>query len=123
MATSALGHFAAMTLVISFTVQAFTLKRSSRDMPGLRGVPAGKLIDPAMGTHVLTGFVMTAIMALGHFVAMTLTMSLIIPALTLKRSSRVMPGLRGTPAAVIVLSRIGSTGLRNVATTLWLPIH
>uniref|UniRef100_A0A1B0BFC0 Uncharacterized protein n=1 Tax=Glossina palpalis gambiensis TaxID=67801 RepID=A0A1B0BFC0_9MUSC len=55
-------------------------------------------IVTAIGTHVLTGFVMTAIMALGHFAAMTLTMSLIIPALTLKRSSRVMPGLRGTPA-------------------------
>lgn len=57
-----------------------------------------------MGTHVLTGFVMTAIMALGHFVAMTVTMSLIIPALTLKRSSRVMPGLRGTPAGITTSS-------------------
>ncbi|KAI9576828.1 hypothetical protein GQX74_005708 [Glossina fuscipes] len=40
MATSALGHFATMALVISFTVQALILKRSSRDMPGLRGAPA-----------------------------------------------------------------------------------
>lgn len=45
-----------------------------------------------------------ATIALGQFLAMELAMSLIMPALTLKRSSRVIPGLRGTPAGITTTS-------------------
>lgn len=45
-----------------------------------------------------------ATIALGQFLAMELAMSLMMPALTLKRSSRVIPGLRGTPAGITTTS-------------------
>ena len=51
-----------------------------------------------MGTVELTGFEMTAIAAFGHTFAQAVANVLTIPALILKRSSRVMPGFRGTPA-------------------------
>lgn len=57
-----------------------------------------------MGTQVLTGLVIMATIALGHCLAMFVAMSLIMPALTLKRSSRVIPGLRGTPAGITTTS-------------------
>mmetsp|Transcript_45416 Transcript_45416/g.90921 ORF Transcript_45416/g.90921 Transcript_45416/m.90921 type:complete len:222 (-) Transcript_45416:279-944(-) len=54
----------------------------------------------AMGTVELTGFEMMSRHAFGHAWAAASTRFLTIPALVLKRSSRVMPGLRGTPAGI-----------------------
>mmetsp|Transcript_8794 Transcript_8794/g.12798 ORF Transcript_8794/g.12798 Transcript_8794/m.12798 type:complete len:80 (+) Transcript_8794:1548-1787(+) len=59
----------------------------------------------------LTGFEMMAMMALGQWVAQPSTSALTIEALMLKRSSRVIPGLRGTPAGITTRS----DPLRHVA--------
>ena len=45
----------------------------------------------------LTGFEMMVIMALGHLTAQASTRSRTMEALMLNKSSRVIPGLRGTP--------------------------
>lgn len=37
----ALGQFFAQAAAMDLTMDAFVLKRSSRDIPGLRGTPAG----------------------------------------------------------------------------------
>ena len=47
---------------------------------------------------------MMPIKALGHDWAQALIKSLTIDALVLNKSSRVMPGLRGTPAGIITTS-------------------
>lgn len=61
----------------------------------------------AIGTMELTGLVMMAKIALGLFLAMEMARSRTIDAFTLKRSSRVMPGLRGTPAGTTTRSASG----------------
>ena len=53
-----------------------------------------------MGTVELTGLEMMQSMALGHASAHAATRLRTIEPLVLKRSSRVMPGLRGTPAGI-----------------------
>lgn len=51
-----------------------------------------------------TGFVMMARIALGEFLATLAARSRTIDALVLNRSSRVIPGLRGTPAGITTTS-------------------
>ena len=63
-------------------------------MPLLRNTCA------AIGTKVFTGFVTIPIQALGQISATFSTRFLIIPALILKRSARVIPGLRASPAVI-----------------------
>lgn len=58
----------------------------------------------AIGTVELTGFEMIPINALGQDWAQALIKSLTIDALVLNKSSRVMPGLRGTPAGMMTTS-------------------
>ena len=58
----------------------------------------------AIGTVELTGFEITFSSALGHASAHAETKSRTMPALILNRSSRVMPGLRGTPAGMMTTS-------------------
>lgn len=55
----------------------------------------------------LTGLVMIAMMALGDSLATTVARSRTIEALVLNRSSRVIPGLRGTPAGITTRSAPG----------------
>lgn len=55
----------------------------------------------AIGTHEFTGFVMMPTKAFGQFREMAAAMSRTTPAFVLNRSSRLMPGLRGTPAGMI----------------------
>ena len=52
----------------------------------------------------LTGLDITLRMASGQCLAQFDTRSRTMPALILKRSSRVMPGLRGTPAGMMTTS-------------------
>ena len=54
-----------------------------------------------MGTVELTGLLMTAKKALGACTAAASAMEATMDAFVLKRSSRVMPGLRGTPAGMM----------------------
>ena len=58
----------------------------------------------AIGTVELTGLEMMLSSARGHASAHAATRSRTIPALILNRSSRVMPGLRGTPAGMMTTS-------------------
>mmetsp|Transcript_8810 Transcript_8810/g.21281 ORF Transcript_8810/g.21281 Transcript_8810/m.21281 type:complete len:215 (-) Transcript_8810:285-929(-) len=67
--------------------------------------PAFLRTSAAMGTVEFTGFEMTPIRASGQWSATPCTRVRTIPALMLKRSSRVMPGLRGTPAGMITRSQ------------------
>lgn len=55
----------------------------------------------AIGTHELTGFVIIPTNAFGQFREIAAAISRTIPAFVLKRSSRVMPGFRGTPAGMM----------------------
>lgn len=55
----------------------------------------------AIGTHEFTGLVIIARKAFGQLLETANAISRITPALVLKRSSRVIPGLRGTPAGII----------------------
>lgn len=57
-----------------------------------------------MGTIELTGLVMIARMALGAFLETATARSLTIEAFVLNKSSRLMPGLRGTPAGITTTS-------------------
>src|SRR5687767_9169924 len=57
-----------------------------------------------MGTVELTGLEIMRSLALGADSATALARSRTIEALVLKRSSRVMPGLRGTPAGIRTIS-------------------
>lgn len=63
-----------------------------------RYTPARLKISAAIGTVELTGLEMMHTQASGHVDAMASHRTATMPALMLKRSSRVMPGLRGTPA-------------------------
>mmetsp|Transcript_31268 Transcript_31268/g.79868 ORF Transcript_31268/g.79868 Transcript_31268/m.79868 type:complete len:205 (+) Transcript_31268:178-792(+) len=58
----------------------------------------------AIGTVELTGFEMIASTASGANLPHPSTSVLTIPAFVLNRSSRVMPGLRGTPAGITTTS-------------------
>lgn len=64
----------------------------------------------AMGTIELTGLVIMATTALGQTAAMHSVMSRTMVALVLKRSARVIPALRGTPAAIT--TRFAPVGLK-----------
>ena len=68
----------------------------------LRGsnTPAALRISAAMGTVELTGLEMIATSARGQYRATPCASVATIPALMLNKSSRVMPGLRGTPAGI-----------------------
>ena len=65
-----------------------------------------------MGTVELTGLEMMRTKALGQCWAMAWARSRTIPALMLKRSSRVIPGLRGTPAGMTTRSQPTRAALR-----------
>ena len=60
--------------------------------------PAFFSASAAMGTVELTGLEMMQTKALGHALATAFDRLATIVALTLNKSSLVMPGLRGTPA-------------------------
>ena len=66
--------------------------------------PAALSTSAAIGTVELTGLDITLRMASGQCLAQFDTRSRTMPALILKRSSRVMPGLRGTPAGMTTRS-------------------
>ena len=53
-----------------------------------------------MGTVELTGFEIIKMMAFGHASAQAATRLRTMEPLVLNKSSRVMPGLRGTPAGM-----------------------
>ena len=53
----------------------------------------------------LTGLVIMQMQALGQTLAQFLTKLAIMPALMLNKSSRVMPGLRATPAGMTTTSQ------------------
>ena len=59
----------------------------------------------AIGTVELTGLEMMAVMAPGQVLATPSVSAFTMEALVLKRSSRVMPGLRGTPAGMTTTSQ------------------
>lgn len=59
---------------------------------------------PRNGSYVLTGLAITRMLASGQESAQALAKSRTIEALVLKRSSRVIPGLRGTPAGMRTIS-------------------
>mmetsp|Transcript_13014 Transcript_13014/g.33529 ORF Transcript_13014/g.33529 Transcript_13014/m.33529 type:complete len:318 (+) Transcript_13014:249-1202(+) len=59
----------------------------------------------AIGTVELTGLEMIRMAALGQASAQPATKFFTMPALMLNRSSRVMPGLRGTPAGITTTSQ------------------
>lgn len=61
-------------------------------------LPARLNTSAAIGTVELTGLLMIATHASGHAAAIPSHRVATMPALMLNRSSRVMPGLRGTPA-------------------------
>mmetsp|Transcript_1212 Transcript_1212/g.2609 ORF Transcript_1212/g.2609 Transcript_1212/m.2609 type:complete len:302 (+) Transcript_1212:103-1008(+) len=63
-------------------------------------VPAALNTSAAIGTVELTGLEMMATQAWGQWRAIPSHRVRTMPALMLKRSSRVMPGLRGTPAGM-----------------------
>lgn len=58
----------------------------------------------AIGTVEFTGLEIMPMRAFGHAMEQALAKSRTIEALVLKRSSRVMPGLRGTPAGMMTTS-------------------
>jgi len=66
--------------------------------------PAFLSTSAHMGTVELTGLLMMSSAALGATCAATLAMLATMPALMEKRSSRDMPGLRGTPAGTTMTS-------------------
>jgi len=57
-----------------------------------------------MTTVELTGFAIIAIIARGQFLAQAETRSATIVAFVLNKSSRVIPGFRGTPAGITIRS-------------------
>merc|ERR1719464_1315239 len=63
---------------------------------------------------------MTKMQALGHTSAQAVTKVLTIPAFTLNKSSRVIPGLRGTPAGMTTTSQPSKDFFRSSPTK---PVH
>jgi hypothetical protein len=79
-------------------------------LPSAPSLPPARLnTSAAMGTVELTGFEMMATHASGQATAMALHRVATMPALMLNRSSRVMPGLRGTPAASLCGGSVAAT--------------
>mmetsp|Transcript_79572 Transcript_79572/g.221301 ORF Transcript_79572/g.221301 Transcript_79572/m.221301 type:complete len:200 (-) Transcript_79572:173-772(-) len=66
--------------------------------------PAALSVSATMGTVLFTGLEMMSRCALGQCLAAPAARALTMEALVLKRSSRVMPGLRGTPAGQTTMS-------------------
>ena len=64
----------------------------------------------AIATVALTGLVIIPINAFGQVSAQLATRFFTIPALTLKRSERAMPGLRATPAEINTISAFSRAG-------------
>ncbi|EPY32646.1 malate dehydrogenase [Strigomonas culicis] len=87
---------ASLTKVLARTRSSVVTPKS------LRGsyAPAFFSASAATGTVLLTGLLMTPMIALGEFLPTALARVCTMFALVLKRSSRVMPGLRGTPAGM-----------------------
>ena len=66
--------------------------------------PAALSTSAAIGTVELTGLEIMLTTALGACAATATARACTMPALMLNRSSRVMPGLRGTPAGIMTRS-------------------
>mmetsp|Transcript_33598 Transcript_33598/g.88238 ORF Transcript_33598/g.88238 Transcript_33598/m.88238 type:complete len:237 (+) Transcript_33598:1865-2575(+) len=79
--------------------------------------PAARRVSATIGTVELTGLVMMSTIALGQLVAIVRAIPMIIPALTAKRSSRVIPGFRGTPAGMT------TTSAPSRAVPSWSPVN
>ena len=75
--------------------------------------PAFFSTSAAMATVVLTGLVMIPMQAFGAVLAICCTRFFTIPALTLNRSERSMPGLRATPAEMRTTSAPTSAGVAS----------
>lgn len=80
-------------------------------------------ISQAIGTVELTGFEMIQTSASGHVWAIAVVKSATMVAFTLKRSSRVMPGLRGTPAGITTTSQPSSAFFSSAGPTCALTLH
>mmetsp|Transcript_23796 Transcript_23796/g.67295 ORF Transcript_23796/g.67295 Transcript_23796/m.67295 type:complete len:203 (+) Transcript_23796:464-1072(+) len=76
--------------------------------------PAFFKTSAAIGTVLLTGLEMIAIMASGQYSAHPSTNVWTMLALVLNRSSRVIPGLRGTPAGMTTTSAPSKAEARPV---------
>ncbi|KAF1762769.1 hypothetical protein GCK72_011032 [Caenorhabditis remanei] len=80
---------------------------------GLGGVVSLETKKYAIGTVELTGLVMMAMRAFGEALAMTAAKSRTIPAFVLNKSSRVIPGLRGTPAGMTMTSAFSTAAYNS----------
>lgn len=68
-----------------------------------------------IGTVELTGLEMIATMAFGQFLETAVAKSRLRVAFTSKRSCRVIPGLRGTPAGITTTSHPADRGSLTVS--------
>mmetsp|Transcript_36749 Transcript_36749/g.55476 ORF Transcript_36749/g.55476 Transcript_36749/m.55476 type:complete len:222 (+) Transcript_36749:579-1244(+) len=75
--------------------------------------PAAFKTSAAMGTVEFTGLEMMRMQALGQALAQPATKFFTILALMLNKSSRVMPGLRGTPAGITTTSQPSRAFVRS----------
>ncbi len=75
--------------------------------------PAFFSTSAAIATVVFTGLVMIPIHAFGQVLATCCTRFFTIPALTLNRSERSIPGLRATPAEISTTSAPSSAGVAS----------
>ena len=66
-----------------------------------------------IGTVPLTGLVITPTNAFGQLAAMPSANTLIMPAFTLNKSARSIPGLRGIPAGIKTISAPVNAPLRS----------
>ena len=73
--------------------------------------PAFFSTSAAIATVVFTGLVMMPINAFGQVLAIFSTRLRTIPAFTLNRSERSMPGLRATPAEIRTISAPSNAGV------------
>lgn len=90
----------------------------------LRGsyTPCFLSTSDARGTREFTGLEMMRRIAFGQIFAHASTRLATIEALVLKRSSRVMPGLRGTPAGIKTMLR-GEGGIgQGVSRFMVIPL-
>ena len=72
-----------------------------------------KPTSEAIGTVEFTGLLIMHIMASGQTLDAASERDIAIPALMLKRSSRVMPGFLGTPAGMITILLPGENLVRR----------
>mmetsp|Transcript_35815 Transcript_35815/g.41783 ORF Transcript_35815/g.41783 Transcript_35815/m.41783 type:complete len:246 (-) Transcript_35815:247-984(-) len=98
--SNGLAFSSAATNVFARTMSSVVTPNSLRGS----NTPAFFSTSAAMGTVLLTGFEMIPIIAFGHVRAHSSARLFTIDAFVLNRSSRVMPGLRGTPAGMITMS-------------------